>query len=182
MSWRLDASRFLVTASGCWMESLTPEQVSLCRTADGSLLEGRPPSVESGFHAGILQCRSDIDTVLHFQSPCATTLGCTIGAGEINYAVIPEVPVYIGAIASVPYIRPGSPELAAAVVAAMQDHDLAVLAHHGQVSAAPDLNSAIQNAVFFELACRIILHGGDKVEPLPAEAISAFQTHRAYTA
>jgi len=182
LSWRLDDSRFLVTASGSWMESITPDQVSVCCTADGSLLEGSPASVETGFHAGILRSRSDIDVVLHFQSPCATTLGCTTGACDINYAVIPEIPVYIGEIATVPYILPGSPELANAVVEAMQDHDLAVLANHGQVTVARDLNTAIQNAAFFELASHIILHGGQDVTPLPQEAIAAFQTHRTYAA
>jgi ribulose-5-phosphate 4-epimerase/fuculose-1-phosphate aldolase len=182
LSWRLDDSRFLVTASGSWMESLTPDQVSVCCTADGSLLEGRPASVETGFHAGILRSRSDIDVVLHFQSSCATTLGCTSAAADINYAVIPEIPVYIGAIATVPYLLPGSPGLATAVVEAMQDHDLAVLCNHGHVTVARDLDTAIQNAVFFELACHIILHGGDNTEPLPPEAIAAFQAHRTYAA
>ncbi|MBT3296907.1 MAG: class II aldolase/adducin family protein [Verrucomicrobia bacterium] len=182
MSWRLDDDRFLVTASGSWMGSITPDQVSVCCTADGSLLEGQPASVETGFHAGILCTRADVDVVLHFQSPCATTLGCTADAATRNFAVIPEVPVYIGPIASVPYILPGSPELAVAVVQALQQHDLAVLSHHGQVTVARDLNAAIQNAAFFELACHILLHGGQDIEPLPEEAIAAFQAHRTYTA
>lgn len=182
MSWRLDDSRFLVTASGSWMESLTPDQVSVCCTVDGSLLEGNPASVETGFHAGILRSRSDIDVVLHFQSTCATTLGCRTDIADITYAVIPEVPVYIGPIATVPYLLPGSPELAAGVVEAIQDHDLAVLAHHGQVTVAHDLNTAIQNAAFFELASHIILHGGKDIEPLPEDAIAAFQSHRTYAA
>lgn len=178
MSWRLDDSRFLVTASGSWMESITREQVSVCCTADGSLLEGNTASVETGFHAGILRHRSDIDVVLHFQSPCATTLGCTRNLTTTRYAVIPELPVYIGAIATVPYLKPGSPELATAVVEAMQDHDLAVLSHHGQVTVAHDLNTAIQNAAFFELASHIILHGGEAIEPLPENAIAACQSAR----
>ncbi len=182
LSWRLDDSRFLVTASGSWMESLTPAEVSVCCTADGSLLEGNPASVETGFHAGILRSRSDVDVVLHFQSTCATTLGCTAGAADINYAVIPEVPVYIGAIATVPYLLPGSPALASAVVEAMQDHDLAVLSNHGQVTVAGDLDAAIQNAAFFELACHAILHGGSSITPLPAAAVAAFQAHRTYAA
>jgi ribulose-5-phosphate 4-epimerase/fuculose-1-phosphate aldolase len=182
MSWRLDDDRFLVTASGSWMESITPDQVSVCCTADGSLLEGQPASVETGFHAGILCTRADVDVVLHFQSPCATTLGCTADPSSIEYAVIPEVPVYIGPVASVPYILPGSPELAAAVIEAMQTHDLVVLAHHGQVTVARSLDHAIQNAVFFELACQIVLQGGEQVEPLPAGAIAAFQSHRTYAA
>ncbi len=182
LSWRLDDSRFLVTASGSWMASITPDQVSVCCTADGGLLEGGRPSVEAGFHAGILRSRPDTDAVLHFQSPCATTLGCRTDAASINYAVIPEVPVYIGSIANVPYILPGSPELAGAVVHAMQTHDLAVLTNHGQVTVGSSLDAAIQNAAFFELACQIILHGGDSIAPLPEEAVANFLANRAYSA
>lgn len=182
LSWRLDDSRFLVTASGSWMETITPSEVSLCSTADGSLLEGCAASVEIGFHAGILRQRQDCDVVLHFQSPCATTLACSGNAATVNYAVIPEIPVYIGPVATRPYLLPGSADLADAVVDAMQQHDLAVLANHGQITVARDLNAVIRNAVFFELACCIILNGRDRITPLPADAIAAFHATRSYGA
>lgn len=167
LSWRLDESRFLVTASGSWMADMAPEQVSVCATADGRLLAGDSPSVEIAFHAGILRARTDVDAVLHFQSPAATTLACARDATAIDYAVIPEIPHYIGPVAAVPFLQPGSRELAAAVIAALMHHDLAVLAHHGQVTVARTPDLAIQKAAFFELACDILLRGGNRVEPLP---------------
>jgi len=166
LSMRVDGERLLVKASRSWMARAGADDVSLCRIADGSLLEGRKPSVEIGFHAGILRTRCDANVVMHFQTPCATALACR-KTDSINYFVIPEIPFYIGPVARVPYLPPGSEELARAVTEAMRDHDMVVMANHGQVTVAHDVDHAIQNAVFFELACEIILRAGADLLPLP---------------
>ncbi len=174
LSLRIPGGRMLVTASRSWLGRLTAMDVSVCRISDGAPLAGCPPSVESAFHAGIFQARPDIHVVLHFQTPCATALACR-AAPPRNYFVIPEIPFYIGPVAAVPYLPPGSPALARAVIAAMRGHNLAMLANHGQVTAACDLDHALQNAEFFELACEIILRGGKQVRPLPKKAAQALQ-------
>ena len=80
-----------------------------------------------------------------------------------------EIPFYIGPVARVPYLLPGSRDLAEAVTAAMRDHDMVVMGNHGQVTVARDLEHVIQNAEFFELACGIIVRGGPAVTPLSDE-------------
>ncbi len=152
------------------MSSLSREQVSVCNIAEGSVVEGPKPTVEIGFHAGILRSRPDVNVVMHFQTTNVTTLACQ-GTDEIDYFVIPEIPFYIGPVARVPYLLPGSEELAAAVEAAMREHDMVVMGNHGAVTVAQDYDHAIQNAEFFELACEIIVHAGGKLQPLfPADA------------
>jgi ribulose-5-phosphate 4-epimerase/fuculose-1-phosphate aldolase len=79
------------------------------------------------------------------------------------------VPFYIGPVARVLYSQPGSKELAGAVTDAMRTHDMVTIVNHGQVTAADNFAHAIQNASFFELACEIILHGGDELAPLSCE-------------
>ena len=184
LSRRVDGGRMLVTASRSWMAELTAEQVAVCRIADAAPLNDRTPSAESRFHAGILRVRPGVDAVLHFQSPCATVLACC-DLGGIDFAVIPEIPYYIGPVAMVPYLPPGSPELAEAVVEAMTRHDLAILQNHGQVVAGRTLDDAIQKAAFFELACEVVLRGGERVRPLPQEAVAhlraAAKGHRSET-
>jgi len=180
LSWRVDAEHMLVTATRSWASRLTEDDVVLLRTADGTVLDGRKPTIEVAFHAGILRARPDIDVVMHFQTTYATTLACQ-EAERINYFVIPEIPVYMGPIGHVPYLTPGSQELADAVIETMRDHDLAIMANHGQVTVARDLDHAIQNAEFFELACQIIIESGDCLRPLTEEAVRELLAMRAST-
>ena len=176
LSRRLEGDRMLATASRSWLERLTPAEVCVCRLADGALLSGPRPTVEMGVHAEILRTRPEVEVVLHFQSPCATALACR--ADAVDYRVIPEVPYYLGPVARVPYLPPGSDELAVAVAAAMAEHDLVVLDHHGMVTVAGGYDAAIQNAEFFELACEVIVHGGEGVVPLAPEAVQALMAAR----
>ena len=170
LSMRVDEECFLVTATGSWMSNLTREQVAVCRLDDGSSVNDKKPSSETGFHAGILRSRPDVNVVLHFQTPCATTVACR-PADNVDFSLIPEVPFYIGPVARVPYFTPGSEELAAAVTQAMRAHDMVLLSNHGQVTAAGDFDHVLQNAEFFELACEIILLGGKSIAPLTPQAI-----------
>jgi ribulose-5-phosphate 4-epimerase/fuculose-1-phosphate aldolase len=172
LSQRIDGGRMLVTATRSWLGRLTADDVSLCRIEDGACLDGRRPTVEVNLHAGILRARPEMNVALHFQSPCATTLACR-DSRHVNFFVIPEIPFYIGPIGHVPYLPPGSLELADATVEALRNRNLALMANHGQVTVARDLDHAIQNAEFFELACQIIIEGGDKVTPLSNEAARA---------
>jgi ribulose-5-phosphate 4-epimerase/fuculose-1-phosphate aldolase len=170
LSLRVDAERMLITATGSWMGRLAREQVVLCRIDDGAVLEGTKPSSEIGFHAGVLKARPDMNAVLHFQTPFATALACRATDGA-NYAVIPEIPFYVGAVKRVPYYPPGSADLAAAVTKAMRHHDMVMMANHGQVTVGRDLDHVIQNAEFFEFACQVVHINGAALTPLSPEAI-----------
>lgn len=169
MSCRLDETQMLATASRSWMADITADQISVCRIADAAPLSGPKPTVEISFHAQILRQRPDVNVVMHFQTPHATAVACR--DDEIDFFVIPEIPFYIGPIARVPYLPPGSSELSDAVAAAIQDHDLAIMNNHGLVTVAADYAHAIQNAVFFELACEIITHAGENAKTLPETEI-----------
>jgi ribulose-5-phosphate 4-epimerase/fuculose-1-phosphate aldolase len=173
-SLRCDTERFLITASRSWLEDVAAAQVCVCAVADGRLLagEGRP-SVETRFHAGVLRTRPDANAVLHCQSPHATAVACR--RDRLCLDTIPEIPFYMGRVAWVPYLAPGSEALADAVVAAMRDADAALLDHHGQVVVGHDVATAIQNAEFLELACEVALLGGPSVTPLPPDGLAALR-------
>ncbi len=171
LSWRVAPDTLLISASRSWLETLTPEQVCVCNIATGALLRGPTPSVETRFHAGILDARPDVQMVLHFQTPHATALACTDEQPDLS--VIPEIPYYLGPAARVPFLQPGSRELADAVIDAMRTHDLAFMVNHGLVIVGKDANDVIQKAVFTELACEIIDHAGDRLQRMPAESIAS---------
>lgn len=169
LSWRLDDGTVLLSAGGAWLERLTAEQVSICSLEDGRVLNGIRPTCEAGLHLGILRRRSEQRVVLHFQSPHATAIACAERI-DWDFNIIIEVPVYIGTPAFVPYHPPGSSELANAVAQAMTDHDMVIMRNHGLVTIGRDFDEAAQRAVFFELACQILLIQ-DAPVPLPASAL-----------
>lgn len=164
LSHRLDDGTMLISASGSWLADLSTDQVSVVRIKDGYVLNDKKPSVEHRFHLAIMQARPEVSTILHFQSPAATTIaGMNISP---DYNVIIEVPVYIGEIGHLPYLPPGSRQLADAIAGSMIRNDLVQLANHGQVVCGHSYRETIQKAVFFELACTIIIQSNFKCIPL----------------
>ena len=156
LSWRWDDGLVALTASRAWLGELTEQQIAICTLADGRCINGKTPSVESGFHLGILRTRPEVNLVLHFQSPYATAVACG-NPHEYNFFIIPEIPFYIGKIGIVQYLSPGSKELADAVTSAMAEHNLVILRNHGQVTAGKDFHELLNRAGMFELACQILL-------------------------
>jgi ribulose-5-phosphate 4-epimerase/fuculose-1-phosphate aldolase len=162
----------LIKAKGAAMRTLTRKQISVCRLTDGVSLNGSAPSVEIGFHRGVLQARRDANVVLHYQSSWATVVACRKTVPR-NFAIIPEIPFYIGSVAAVPYADPGSERLARAVVAAMRNHNLAILRNHGQVVLGADFDEALRRAVFFEFACQIIVLAGRELQTMTPRACAS---------
>lgn len=156
LSWRI-GDEVLVSGTGSWVPSLTQDKVARLRLENGEVLNGVKPSMESGFHLGVLRERADVNVVLHFQSPYATAVACMENI-PANFNVTAEVPCHVGSeIPLIPYFRPGSPQLAQAVVEAMKEHNSIMLLKHGQVVCGKDFDQAFERAMFFEMACRIII-------------------------
>ena len=184
LSWRIGADRMLIKSSRSWLGEMARDAIAVCRISDGkpltdstlggSVYGGITPSVEIGLHAAILRRRREMNVVLHFQAPYATALACS-RRKTINYDVIPEAPYYLGPIAAVPYLPPGSKALAEAVALVMQTHDLVQLRNHGQVTVGRHFRQAIQNAVFFEMACEILCHAGKEARAMPAKAAQSLR-------
>ena len=160
----------LISGTGSWVPELTADRVSVCRLSDGEVLNGIRPSIESVFHMGVMREREDVGWVLHFQSPYATAVACMKNR-PTNFNFTAECPLHVGEeIPMIPYYRPGSPELAKAVVEAMRNHNSVMLLKHGQVVCGKDFNQALERAMFMEMSCRIAVINGDNVDPLtPAE-------------
>ena len=176
ISWRI-GEEALISGPGSWVPSLPKEKVAICRIATGESLNGVKPSMESGFHLGILRERPDVNVVLHFQSPYATAVACMAELPK-NYKVTAEIPCHVGSeIPVVPYFRPGSVELAEHVKNALKDHNSCLLRKHGQVVCGKDFDEAFERAMFFEMACRIIVLTGGHYEVLTEAEINDLESY-----
>lgn len=176
LSWRI-GDEALVSGTGSWVPSLQKEKVSICKIATGEVLNGVKPSMESGFHLGILRNRPDVDVVLHFQSPYATAVACMEETPK-NFNVTAEIPCHVGSVIPViPYYRPGSPELAKAVIEALTNHNSALLLKHGQVVCGKTFDEVFERAMFFEMACRIIVQTQGRYTVLTPEEIDDLEVY-----
>ena len=171
MSQRLSDGQVMLSKSGSWLGELTDEEISICDIETGDILNDVKPTVENVFHRGILQQREDVNTILHFQSPYATIIACSCKS-YFNFNVIAEVPLYIGNIETVPYLVPGSVELAEAVIDAASESNLVIMKNHGLVAIGKDYRDVIQKAKFFELACEIMINSNGQVNYLTDEDIA----------
>ena len=176
LSWRI-GDKALISGTGSWVPSLREEQVSVCDVATGEVLNGVKPSMESVFHLGVMRRRPDVGVVLHFQSPYATQVACSEVRPK-SYNVTAEVPLHVGrVIPEIPFYRPGSPELAEAVVNALRDRNSALMLKHGQVVCGKDFDDVIQRAMFFEMACRICVLADMHPAVLTEEEVDALEIH-----
>ncbi|MCC8070253.1 MAG: class II aldolase/adducin family protein [Bacteroidales bacterium] len=172
LSWRLPNDEVLISGTGSWVPQLTPDRVSLCRLSTGEVLNGVKPSMESVFHMGVMRERPEVNVVLHFQSRYATAIACR-AERPADFNVTAEIPIHVGReIPMIPYLRPGSPALAKAVVEAMKTHNSVMLLKHGQVVCGESFDQAFERAMFFEMACRIMVLNGTNVNPLSADEIA----------
>ncbi|MEG1574459.1 MAG: class II aldolase/adducin family protein [Bacteroidales bacterium] len=165
MSCRL-GDKVLMSGTGTWLPNIRKENIALLNMLTAESENGVKPSMEHVFHLGVLRMRPDMNVVLHFQSEYATTIACMKNK-PTDYNVTAEIPCHVGReIPVIPYFRPGSPELADAVITAMKEHDACLLSSHGQVVCGKDYNDAFEKAMFFEMACRIIIQSGNNCNVL----------------
>jgi ribulose-5-phosphate 4-epimerase/fuculose-1-phosphate aldolase len=157
---------FVITASGTRLDELTPGDFLTCP------LEGEVPagcSVESGMHRGVYRARPDVNAVLHASAFHTTLVACS--AIELETAASTDTEYYLQRLARLPFLAPGSPELAAAVSEAAADHDVMLLANHGSVAFAADVDAAVNLTEALELMCRMLVARtqGFPLLPIPEE-------------
>jgi L-fuculose-phosphate aldolase len=140
-----------VSPTGAKLAELAAEQVAVV-DLDGGQVEGRlAPTSELGLHLGIHAARGD-GAVIHTHAPFATALSCVVD--ELP-AVHYEMLRFGGSVRVAPYATFGSEELAAAVHAALEGRTAALMANHGAVVAAADMDSAVELALLLEWACEV---------------------------
>lgn len=131
----------LVTPSGVPPERLTGDQMVLVQPDGSTAADALKPSSEWRMHQQILNRRPDANAVVHCHSRHATILAC---AGR----EIPSVHymVAVGGGSSVPvapYATFGSAELAEAVVDTLDGRAAALMANHGQIVVARNLDAGL---------------------------------------
>lgn len=163
-----------ITPSGIAYKTMQVEDIAIV-SIDGKWLEGKyKPSSETPMHTAVLRARSDVNATVHTHGMFSTILAMT---DEPLAAITPPhaefTPVNI-----VPFVMPGSSDLAGAVVKTLGDTGRSVLLkHHGMFCVGKNIKAAMAAAIYTEEMAQGTYYAKllGTYKPLPAEADAAMK-------
>ena len=122
-----------ITPSQMYKGDLHPDDLVRIRY-DGTVIEGdRKPSIEHQMHARAYEARPDSTGAVHTHAPIATAFGiCNQKFPPINTDA-----VFLRDTVTVPWLMPGSVELADAVGGALKQSRGCILQNHGLMTVGP---------------------------------------------
>jgi L-fuculose-phosphate aldolase len=140
-----------VTPTGAVLADLEPGQVSVVNL-EGKQVDGDlAPTSELDLHLGVYR-RYDAGAVVHTHAPMATALSCVIDELPcVHYQML----ALGGAVPVAPYATFGTPELARSVLDALEGRSAALMANHGAIVHAQDLDAAVELSLLLEWACTV---------------------------
>lgn len=159
ISVRLDDGGLLVTPTGASLGRLDPARLSRF-DASGRLVEGDAPTKEMALHAAFYDTRrAKTGAVVHLHSTHAVAYSMLPDVDPNS--LLPPLTAYsimrLGRVALLPYFRPGDPAMGEAVRGLAGRRSALVLANHGPVVAAKDLEAAVYAIEELEETARLAL-------------------------
>lgn len=148
----------LVTPTGSSMGNLDPARLSRL-DAEGRFMDGDAPTKEMPLHAAFYETRSKTGAVVHLHSTHSVALSMLPDTDPDN--VLPPLTAYsvmrLGKVKLLPYFRPGDPAMGDAVRGLAGKRSAVLLANHGPVVAARDLEAAVYAMEELEETARLAL-------------------------
>jgi L-fuculose-phosphate aldolase len=147
---------FLITPTGLPYDETLPDDLTfmpLDAKDERDFLGPRLPSSEWRFHRDIYAARPEAGAIVHTHGVYATTLACmgrSIPAFHYMVAAAGGIDIRCA-----PYATFGTQELSDHAVAALQDRNACLLAHHGLIALGPTPERALALAVEVEALARM---------------------------
>jgi ribulose-5-phosphate 4-epimerase/fuculose-1-phosphate aldolase len=164
---------FLMTPTGCSLESLDPARLSQLDAA-GMPIGGDPPTKEAALHLAMYRERPRDRGVVHLH--CVHAVAVSVLNDTDPASALPPLTAYfamrIGTLPMLPYFPPGDAALASAVGRAAARHHALLLANHGPVVSGATLASAADAIEELEATARLwLLVRHEKVRTLDADQV-----------
>jgi L-fuculose-phosphate aldolase len=146
-----DGEHIAITPTGAVLADLQPGDIAVVDRS-GGLVEGPlAPTSELDLHLGIY-AQHGAGAVVHTHAPMATALSCVLDELPcVHYSML----LLGGTVPVARYETFGTPELANAVVESLAGHTAALMANHGAVTFAEDVDNAVERMVLLEWACTV---------------------------
>jgi L-fuculose-phosphate aldolase len=150
-----------ITPTGAVLSEVEAGDVSVVDLDGGQLAGGLAPTSELDLHLGVYN-RYDAGAVVHTHAPMATALACVIDEVPcVHYGML----ALGGSVRVAPYATYGTPELANVVLDALEGRRAALMANHGAIVYAEDLDGALELALLLEWACAVYWRAATIGEP-----------------
>lgn len=148
----------LVSPTGTSFGRLDPARLSRF-DAQGSQIGGDRPTKEMPLHAAFYDTRSQAGAVVHLHSAHAVALSTMPEVDEENFLppVTPYAIMLLGRVKLLPYFRPGDPAMGQAVRGLAGKRTAVMLANHGPVVTAKDVEAACNAIEELEATARLAL-------------------------
>lgn len=152
------ADGYLVTPTNSCLGLLDPARLSKLDLV-GAYVSGDRPSKEVPMHLAFYKGRPEAGAVVHLHSSYATAWSCLSDIDPEN--TLPPLTPYVlmraGKVPLVPYFEPGSPRAESILKPFVANHSAVLLANHGPVVAAANLDAAVFAAEEIEEAAKVAL-------------------------
>src|SRR5215207_5301116 len=162
-----------VTPTGRSLRNLRPDDLA-CIDEGGAAHNANRPSKESPFHLAAYKSAGDrARAIVHLHSTYSVAISC-LQRPEFP-AITPYFQMRVAPLAVLPYFRPGSPDLAAAVDEAAKEHNCMLLRNHGLICLGRTLDEAVDRTEELEETAKLLLllrgHGVQLLTPANIEEI-----------
>lgn len=152
---RIDAERFLISASGTPLDRLDEATTVVCSVNDGTYVGSRSPSVETELHRRIYWLQPNAGSILHTSAPLTTLLACA--RIDIPCNISTDTLHYVERVVRVPYQLPGSIDLAEAAGVASREGQVLLLNNHGSLVYAGSPQDALMKAEALEFLAHMLI-------------------------
>src|SRR5215208_3364605 len=136
-----------ITPTGAELASLEAEDVTVV-ALNGAVVAGTlAPTSEIDLHLGVYR-RYDAGAVVHTHAPMATALACVLQDEPpcVHYAML----ALGGSVPIAAYRTFGTTELAEVVLDALEGKTAALMANHGAIAWAADVDKAVDQSLLLE--------------------------------
>ncbi len=171
-----DGATIWITPTGLHKGTLSEDSLVHIQP-DGCIIQGTyKPSIEYQMHFRAYRSRKDMTGAVHTHSPIATAFGiCNQSFPPLNTDA-----VFLADTPIVPWLMPGSVELAEAVGTALEKSRGAIMQNHGLMAVGTDLRSAATRAMMIEETAKLSLYikqFGGEVTLIPDDWVKQLATY-----
>ncbi|MCK5051668.1 MAG: class II aldolase/adducin family protein [Candidatus Cloacimonetes bacterium] len=156
ISARIDDNHFAITPSGIAYETITAEDIVVIDLT-GKIIDGnKKPSIELPLHSAIYKAKKKINAIVHTHSVCCTAFA--IARKPIPATCEDMIQIVGGKVEVAEYFLPGSEELAQSTVTTLGNKSACIMANHGLITVADNLNEAYKIAQIVEKSAQAVIY------------------------